>query len=209
LRTLRVLGGSLIALILFSGCSSSTSSIERRKAPERSLIFGSIAFDKGLEGARLSKFGGGSVSAFRQVNGLFVFDNLEEGRYTLTDLASGGETFTLTPDMLKDNFGWDVMPGQVVFAGSYEAVGSVGNFQIQARPAPSERDLLESLVRLAQGTGWEDQVGQRLARLQKVASVVEAATESEVVAAPADSSKANTLSRPAKAAGRGRVAAVP
>ena len=111
-------------------------------------------------------------------NGNFLFENLKPGKYILAGCISNTQEAYYFKTEMSDKLEIqqlatiDIEPGQIKFLGSYQ-MAYTGNpdvsdssYDLLPVKQPSSKDILQHLLQITKGTGWDEKIELQLPQQQ-------------------------------------------
>lgn len=165
MRTTITLATAAFAAIALSSCVvvesiNKTGPIERLE-PGTGLVYGHVSMPGGVGGVHMAHprlMFAGNERAHVYPDGDFVFENVEPGEYALRRIFSQGQYYYFAYQQIRR---FQVKPGALTFAGSFEVRFEGGMAVISAAPAPTSSQILRSLSERATGSGWDAAIRAR------------------------------------------------
>ncbi len=165
MRTTVSLAAAGFAAIALSSCVVAqsihkTGPIEKIE-PGTGLVYGHVTMPGGVGGVDMAHprlIFAGNERAHVYSDGDFVFENVEPGEYALRRFFSQGQYYYFAYQHIRP---FEVKPGRVTFAGSYEVHFEGGVAVISAASAPTSSQILRNVFERTSGSGWDAAIRAR------------------------------------------------
>jgi hypothetical protein len=180
-RHLRIRQLMLIGMaVVLAGCATSDE-ITGPSDPSRGMIIGRfdysdskyivaaitldpndrISIRAGMRGERVHLYN----------SGVFFADDLQPGEYQINALLSGNIIYTPPPNLKMKA---TVRPGEIRYMGTFKLninepklFSRTGGSMTRTDRNPNERQLLQEILVLVKGTGWEPKIKGRIRQLRR------------------------------------------
>lgn len=162
---------TFLGLIMIAGCLLLPNRIHDIKDERSALVYGSIQGIK-MDFIHLHKVGKIYIGNWNKPrphiykDGTFFFENIEPGEYYIDSLQYGKYIFDF--GFIAKTIKFTVKPGELHYVGSFEVTDikdyliGLGKFTIKRVDTPDRKTLLERIMLITKGTGWESRIRSKI-----------------------------------------------